>query len=453
MSWRAKLFVLLLGFSLAPTAFVTLVGLRSLGQTFEDSTLDSLEALARAKAEAIGQFTDIRRRDVEQIATLVGPRLARLQAARGVRPEEKPPASDLPDLEDAEKRPPPEAPSVAEDAPAEEPPVEEPEQQPAEDETPSPQVEAASAELDKVLGLLLWDQSDFEELLVIDTEGRVIASTFDDHERKNAASVAYFEYGRKATYVQPVFRSPITDKLTMVISTPIRNEDGNGIGVLAARLNLRRFFRLINDFTGLGSTGETVVAKKIDENLVFMAPTRHDDEAALERKLPAKRSQRGNALAEAARGHSGSGEVLDYRGVRVLAAWTFVPSLEWGLVSKIDVEEATKAVNDTALQIVLLVSALAVLVVLASLLVSRSLVRPLRDLRTATERISKGDFDVTLDIRSGDELGELADSFERMVAAIKFFREHARSEDEERAVDEDVPEGAEDGDVPPDSGR
>jgi nitrogen fixation/metabolism regulation signal transduction histidine kinase len=63
--------------------------------------------------------------------------------------------------------------------------------------------------------------------------------------------------------------------------------------------------------------------------------------------------------------------------------------------------------------------------------VARAFVAPLRQLQAATERISRGDLDVSVDIRSRDEIGDLADSFERMVAAIKFFREHARHDEED----------------------
>jgi nitrogen fixation/metabolism regulation signal transduction histidine kinase len=72
-----------------------------------------------------------------------------------------------------------------------------------------------------------------------------------------------------------------------------------------------------------------------------------------------------------------------------------------------------------------------ILVVLASVISARALVQPLRELKEATDRISRGDLTVELNIRSNDEIGELADSFERMVAAIKFFREQSQSGDEE----------------------
>jgi HAMP domain-containing protein len=65
------------------------------------------------------------------------------------------------------------------------------------------------------------------------------------------------------------------------------------------------------------------------------------------------------------------------------------------------------------------------LIIPASMAVARTLVQPLKDLKDAADRLSRGDFAVSLDIRSKDEIGELADSFERMVAAVKFFREQS----------------------------
>ena len=77
----------------------------------------------------------------------------------------------------------------------------------------------------------------------------------------------------------------------------------------------------------------------------------------------------------------------------------------------------------TMLLISLVVIALAIV---ASFAAARALVKPLNDLKTAVEKISKGDFAIELQAKSDDEFGELADSFERMVAAIKFFRERSQ---------------------------
>lgn len=449
-SWRTKLLVMLLAFALLPAIGVAYVASNTMEEAMEQTMLDGLSALARAKSSAIDQFMEIRRKHVERMTRLVGDEVTALLQAEAALEKPPTPSESLLVLDDAQaiqtdsSSVPDDAAQddVAQDDAADpEPDAETEIPAEARDEAPpNPlELEAAAARnaLSQKLSLLLWDQSAFEELLVIDPNGVVVASTFGDHAGKSAASLEYFERGRKATFVQRVFLSPITEELAMVVSTPIRNADGADIGVLAARLNLKEFFRLINDLTGLGESGETIVGKKIDQEVLYMAPTRHDDQAALMRKVSLGGSAE-SALQDAARGQSGRGLATDYRGHLVFAAWEHAPSLEWGVVTKIDYAEAAAPIIAVRNRIIVFTLVLGLLVVAASLLASRALVKPLRSLKDATDRISKGDFAVQLDIRSNDEIGELADSFERMVAAIRFFREQSHSSDSDSDADRDA---------------
>jgi HAMP domain-containing protein len=432
LSWRLKLFLLLMLFAIAPLVALAYMAIASQHDSLRAATLDGLRAIATAKGNAIEQFADDRIRDVERISGLMSPRVQAYNDAKAAHPPLVPRVPvPLPDVDhDAAGA------GTGTDAGSTSPP-------PSEDLTPEPAlppgggggaaVDSARDGMHRALGLILWDQKHFEEMLVIDPTGLVVASTFRDHVGMTAVSLEYFQQGRRTTYLQPMFLSPITKQLTMVVATPIRGGDGETIGVLAARLNLGRFFRLIGDATGLGDTGETVVAKRVDDRVLFMAPTRHDPDAAFQRSV-ALGAAIARSLQEAARGQHGQGPTRDYRGVQTLGAWRHLPSLDWGLLVKVDVSEAmrsaTVARNRTfVLAVVLILSAL-----LASVLATRTLIKPLRDLKDATDRISRGDFAVQLDIRSRDEIGELADSFERMVAAIKFFRERAgRAPDEPEA--------------------
>lgn len=423
-TWRSKLLLLLMAFSVIPPVLLTWWDYVTMRDAWVASTLDTVEALARAKSEAIDQFSLDRRTEVERIARLLAPDV--VAVGRTLRRTAE---GELPPLADATSEPalPPAAASPAgEGAEAEPVPL------------PAPPSQGLAA-LRQGLGLVLYDQRRFEELMVIDENGRVVASTHEGHEGRSAADLAYFRAGLGATHLEPVFESPITGQLTTMIVTPIRDPESGVVGVLAARLNLERFFRLINDVTGLGASGETAVVKQIEGEIVFMAPTRHDPEAALTRRMPVGGADR-SALQEAARGRRGTGEVRDYRGLRVLAAWEEVPSLGWGLVVKIDRDEALAPVRSAAGNMLVLLLLVVAAGVAAAVVISRALVKPLKDLRAATERISRGDFDVQLDIESEDEIGQLADSFERMVAAIKFFRAHSRrpEEDEDELLEEEA---------------
>jgi two-component system, OmpR family, sensor histidine kinase BaeS len=74
-----------------------------------------------------------------------------------------------------------------------------------------------------------------------------------------------------------------------------------------------------------------------------------------------------------------------------------------------------RRVNNT-----LLLGAVAAFVValVAGALAARSLTRPLLDLTAATKAVAAGDFERKVDVKSSDELGALADSFNRMSAAL-----------------------------------
>lgn len=423
-TWRSKLLALLLAFSVLPPVLLTWWHYSAMREAWQAATLDSLGALGSAKGEAIDQFMLDRRTEVERIASLLAPEVRGVERTlRGGGEEELPPLEDsAPAAAPAAGTPP-----AARRSPAEAGSVDGEAGEPAPQPTPPSE---ALAELRHSLGLILYDQSRFEELMVIGPDGRVLASTHEGHEGRSASELAYYQSGLGATHLEPVFESPITGELTTMISTPIRDPERGVLGVLAARLNLERFFRLVNDVTGLGASGETVVVQQIGDQVVFMAPTRHDPEAALARRVPVG-SEQSTALQAAARGETGGGVYRDYRGQRVLAAWQEVPTLDWGVVVKIDRSEALAPVREAATRMLVLLVLVVAAGVAAAVLISRALVQPLKDLRAATERISRGDFDVQLDIRSDDEIGELAASFERMVAAIKFFRAHSRRPEED----------------------
>ena len=54
-----------------------------------------------------------------------------------------------------------------------------------------------------------------------------------------------------------------------------------------------------------------------------------------------------------------------------------------------------------------------------TILLSKSILRPIADLQRATEAVREGRYDVTVPVISGDELGELAASFNQMVAGLR----------------------------------
>jgi two-component system NtrC family sensor kinase len=84
------------------------------------------------------------------------------------------------------------------------------------------------------------------------------------------------------------------------------------------------------------------------------------------------------------------------------------------------IDEIDAAMKRSVIAIVVLLLGLVVVAsVFMSLFVHRLVYVPLRDLKSGAKRISAGDLDQTIPVRSDDEFGELASSFNAMTVALK----------------------------------
>ena len=98
------------------------------------------------------------------------------------------------------------------------------------------------------------------------------------------------------------------------------------------------------------------------------------------------------------------------------------------LSAEVDAAEASIArLLTTMLAVAIVVGLLALVAsLLAAYLVSRGITRAATHLAAAAEGISRGDLDVTIDVRTGDEMQDLAESLERMRISLKAAVERLR---------------------------
>lgn len=87
-----------------------------------------------------------------------------------------------------------------------------------------------------------------------------------------------------------------------------------------------------------------------------------------------------------------------------------------------DASDRARRIGDRSVTSLAAIGAAALAVGLGfSLLLSRRLVQPLKEMMAASERIAEGDYDVEVPVTSRDELGDLAADFNGMAAKLKAF--------------------------------
>jgi len=79
---------------------------------------------------------------------------------------------------------------------------------------------------------------------------------------------------------------------------------------------------------------------------------------------------------------------------------------------------------------ILIITVLTILVVaLVSVLFANSITAPLKRLAEVADKVSMGETDDTdIEIKNDDEIGDLADSFKRMIVSMKYYMEKAKKE-------------------------
>jgi methyl-accepting chemotaxis protein len=90
------------------------------------------------------------------------------------------------------------------------------------------------------------------------------------------------------------------------------------------------------------------------------------------------------------------------------------------------IADVQAAVRDSLIPLLLLLVVMAVLGIAAVVFVSRTVSKPIQQLTEQAHAISMGKLDRTVEVKGGGEIGELAESFKRMQASIKYSLEQLR---------------------------
>lgn len=225
--------------------------------------------------------------------------------------------------------------------------------------------------------------------------------------------------------VSDPFQDLRTGKPAVAITVPVRNKEGELVAFLSGLIDMTdpRIAQPLEQAKRLGRTGHaeivdgsgTVVASTDEGH--FMMPGEHLD-------FYLRMLRQGRNGVEATPYERGYGQdsrygSKQYQGISHVMAFAFLPGANWGVALGGTEEETFASVRDLQRSLVLMGSLSLAVLLVVTLLGTRRLVRPVKVLTYASQRIASGDLERPIQLREVGEIGVLAASLEQMRIKLK----------------------------------
>jgi len=204
---------------------------------------------------------------------------------------------------------------------------------------------------------------DYHLVLLMDGQAQPLLSapeqSLETSDQTRALALEALASGE--TVFSDLYRERLSGKVFLDFLAPIRISDqgtARAVGVILLRINPQQsLFPLINLWPTNSPTGEAVLVRREDKQVVFLSELRMANRPAFDLSLPLDTRQlvEGNALLI---NQEKVSQGVDYRGIQVFAAVRQVPGTPWRLVVKVDQEEIYASLRERQFLVLVLTAAL-----------------------------------------------------------------------------------------------
>lgn len=255
------------------------------------------------------------------------------------------------------------------------------------------------------------------QVYLLSPQGEVIYTT-DDNTEQQAGEYFVAPDGKaisqslSETYYSHVYQR--NGAYYVLMGTSL--EDGSAL--LMTEIDAEPVFALVSDTTGLGESGEILLAQLYKDKVIYLSPSRHVGTATLSKSVELHNESQ-QAVQRAVKLTSGALVDEDYRGKATLASWDYIPATQWGILSKIDVEEINRDTTQLIYSFLIAGGSVILIGLLVSIVFSRFLISPLLSLKNALQQMSRGVLPEKIEKDSDDEIGKMAEITDQLAFSLK----------------------------------
>ena len=263
----------------------------------------------------------------------------------------------------------------------------------------------------------------FNGVFIYDTDGTILASSESAQIGRTVANQPYFagslvgnndEEGN-VDYIQAPYYDLRTGELTMLVTHGLHDPNtGELFAIVATEPNLDTLGNIMLERTGLGETGDAYLVSP--ESNFLLTPSRFEDDGYIQ-----TRAYRSEGIDNALQGIDGSGQYNNYQDPpeTVYGAYRWLPDLQVGML--VELAEADAQATTTTIRGISTVVA-AIIGVLAGFigfLIAGRIANPIMSLTQTASEVAGGDVSQQVAIHRRNEIGLLADAFNRMTTQLR----------------------------------
>ena len=272
----------------------------------------------------------------------------------------------------------------------------------------------------------------FQYMMLLDKDGRITSLEPPELRetllRKDLANTAWYKklVSSGQTVISDLYISPVTQRPSVVVATPVFDPAGVMTGIWAGGLNLGNLSQL-----GSAKLEATLIQRYgfvTDSRGLIIAhqaiPSYVEDQTDFSATPPVKAALSGN--------HGTMRFVSTIDGIEKLGAYSQIPVTNWAVGFVVPVSIAFEPINKLTWYLAGLGLLMIILMGLGALFITRQVTGPLKQLTSATAKISGGDLSQRIQVRGNDELGQLGGEFNRMAESLQTQVIERRKAEEEK---------------------
>ncbi len=238
----------------------------------------------------------------------------------------------------------------------------------------------------------------FDEILVLDSGGTIVASTNKNVVGENRSSREYYREGLHAAHMTSAYTSPTLNVPTMLVSAPVRSGNRT-IGVVVCRTNFDLLHTTIHDRKGLGKTGRAFL---IDSNGYLVSGLPDDAKT-----IP--------IIMNTSEDYCG---IDTSNGKEVIVSRVWMPDQKWYMIVEQDRDEVLYSLNVLIERAIAVTIGVIVLIGIFSIFTTRQITKPIERLHEGAEAVAAGNYSTQVPVITDDEIGALTRRFNEMASEL-----------------------------------